>query len=361
MTTEFLVSVTLETGAFIDTTFKLSLYVDGVEVGNGAYALWYTAGSNSPCFEYIIALKNSQVLSLWVESIASTRLDIYSAQFCITAIGAAGAAGTAGATGPAGTPAYYAEMSQVSATFSPVHGSSPFVILPYVTLGPVSVGPSPPNPAASLANGTITIEADGTYAVDVSMSYASPAATSYRVGIYVNSLISQLVVYSVTSTGEVYYEPSISGILTLSRGDVLDVRFTNLGANESGLTFSSMIFSVYSLGAVGPTGPAGGGGYGAQPITVPTIVSANNQMAEVTVNATAIVTIGTGVTQITVKDETGNPVPTIPITSQAGLLLEDPNNLGTPTLTTVVLKQPAGAVTFRLNAAGTAYRVIAST
>jgi hypothetical protein len=123
--------------------------------------------------------------------------------------------------------------------------------------------------------------------------------------------------------------------------------------NRSPVTYRS----PPSLGGNGAPGL-----FGAQEIAVPTIVSVNNQLAEVTVNATAIVTIGTGITQITVKDETGSPTPTIPITSQAGLLLEDPNNLGTAgMLTTVVLKQPAGAITFRLNAAGTAYRVVAST
>jgi hypothetical protein len=146
----------------------------------------------------------------------------------------------------------------------------------------------------------------------------------------------------------------------------------NTGATgATGATFVGSTGATGATGVTGATGSTGGTGatgatgalgpFGAQTIAVPTTVSANNQLAEVTVNATAVVTIGTGVQQITVKDETGSATPTIPITSQAGLLIEDPNNLGTPTLTTVVLKVPAGAVTFRLNAAGTAYRVISST
>ena len=260
--TEFLVGVTFEVYAEREDSWTLSLYSNGIRVGVGATAIWVTpaGANNSPCFEFLIALNTAgvspltgDVLSLWIENAAGTPITIYSGQFCITAIAASGEAGPAG---PAGGPSYYAEMNDVSATFTP-SGSSTFVIMPYVEGGPVSAGLSPPNPAINQSNGTITIGTTGTYAVDVSMSYASTSQNGYEIGVYVNGLVSALVVFSGASSSGVYKTPSITGLLALSAGDVLDVRATNQGGSEVGLSFSSMIFAINSLGTAGPTGPTG--------------------------------------------------------------------------------------------------------
>ena len=110
--------------------------------------------------------------------------------------------------------------------------------------------------------------------------------------------------------------------------------------------------------AAGPQGPPGGFGP-SQSVSTPTTITANGAFVEVTASA-ELVTIGTGLTVITVKDETGSPTPSIPVNSQAGLTLEDPNHLGS-LVSTAVITTPNGAVTWRLNAAGTSYRISDST
>jgi hypothetical protein len=83
---------------------------------------------------------------------------------------------------------------------------------------------------------------------------------------------------------------------------------------------------------------------------------------EVTVSGTATTEVGTGINSITVKDNTGSSTPTIPVTSQTGSVnFEDPNNLGNSAsyATTVYIKTPGGAVTWRFN--GTMFKVVAST
>ena len=105
--TEFLVSVTFETYSPSADSWTLSLYNNGVKVGNGASAIWVTPGgaNNSPSFEFLISLFGTDepppsTLSLWIENGSGSALTIFSGQFCVTAIGAAGAVGP---TGPAGT------------------------------------------------------------------------------------------------------------------------------------------------------------------------------------------------------------------------------------------------------------------
>lgn len=94
-----------------------------------------------------------------------------------------------------------------------------------------------------------------------------------------------------------------------------------------------------------------------QTITGNTTVTKENTLATVTANG-AIVTIGSGLMTITIKDKTGSLTPTIGVESQSGATLEDPNNLGTYAAD-VFLKTANGAVQFRFN--GTSYEVVSST
>ena len=122
----------------------------------------------------------------------------------------------------------------------------------------------------------------------------------------------------------------------------------------------SPLSGTYSV-LLGSSSPATFG-FPYQEIATSAVVPLENTFAEVTTNATAIVTIGAGLHCITVKDATPiTGVVTIPITAASGALLEDPNNLNTPGdyAATVYLKEVGGAVTFRWN--GTMYKVAAST
>lgn len=115
---------------------------------------------------------------------------------------------------------------------------------------------------------------------------------------------------------------------------------------------------VGSSGPSGPSGPPGPVGP-SESTAIPLLVTANDAFIEVTASAQQI-TIGTGVTEITIKDETGSPTPSIPVNSQAGLTLEEPNNLGM-LAAQVVMTTANGAVTWRINAAGTSFRIAGST
>jgi hypothetical protein len=135
------------------------------------------------------------------------------------------------------------------------------------------------------------------------------------------------------------------------------------GGPVSILSGSFGLFSYSPLSGLYSAVTSTGGTGGASPaisVAIPTVVTSDNTLVEVTASA-QLITIGTGIRSITVKDETGSNTPSIPVASQAGLFMEDPNNLGNIASTEVVMRQANGAVTWRINAAGTAYRVVSST
>ena len=109
---------------------------------------------------------------------------------------------------------------------------------------------------------------------------------------------------------------------------------------------------------VGGGSSSGTFGYHTTAINYTTV--SENELVNVTAGGVTV-TIGTGFNAVTVKDRTGSPTPTIGIAAQSGADLEDPNNLGNAAdfATTVYLKQPGGAVSFRYD--GTIYEVVGTT
>ena len=107
-------------------------------------------------------------------------------------------------------------------------------------------------------------------------------------------------------------------------------------------------------------GGSSSGSFGYHTTAVNYTTTSENELVNVTANA-VVVTIGTGFNTATVKDRTGSPTPTIGIAAQSGANLEDPNNIGNPTdfATTVYLKTPGGAVSFRFD--GVIYDVTGTT
>ena len=131
-----------------------------------------------------------------------------------------------------------------------------------------------------------------------------------------------------------------------------------------------------AVGPTGPTGPSGGppGPTGPTGATGPagaalgavliTAVSApaptENMLVEVTTPNGVVITIGAGVSQVTIKDKSGSANPIIGVTAANGATLEDPNNIGVTAdyAATVYVKGQGSAVTFRFD--GINYQVVSS-
>lgn len=154
-----------------------------------------------------------------------------------------------GSSSGSSAPGAYGEMSvNANATAQAISGTYSKVTA-YNTVGQFF------NTTVDTGTDTITVGQDGTYLINMSLSFSGVNNATYEVGVAVNGTVQSDIVASrkLGISGDVG-TTTVTGILNLSSGDVVDVRMKGTGATATIQYSNVVIFTSNAAGGAGATG-----------------------------------------------------------------------------------------------------------
>lgn len=178
----------------------------------------------------------------------------------IGGVGPAGPTGTIGATGPLGvSPCYGQLFVDGGSTAVSLPAASTYVKLTQWTTSNLSLATTP-----SVANSNIVVNTTATFECNVQISASMAASANYNYAIFVNGSRNTAITGWVNAVLATNMTISLSGLLALNSGDIVDVRVStsNIGGTTVSLTNGNFSLEATSAamgatGAIGPTGSVG--------------------------------------------------------------------------------------------------------
>jgi len=180
--------------------------------------------------------------------------------------GAVGPTGATGATGPAGAdgvgaPSYGTIYSDGGSSSQVVASGVPEILDQFLTNGPSTSGITPDQ-----TNEKITIDEDGSFNVQVDLSFSGTNSSSWIVNLYANvnsggsAAVPGVQFSRKLGTGGDIGAATFSCVYTVSGGDSVDLEvwIEGDGANTFLLEYGGL--TVTGLGSQGPTGATGAAG-----------------------------------------------------------------------------------------------------